>query len=352
MKRIPGRRNWRFSAAFIWFLVIAVIMYAVILAYEFVDGLIKNEIIVAALMVAVVFVLASICAFVDVFRRKVIIDRPVNDILEAANRMAAGDFSVRLSIDRENNKYNEFDLICENLNILAEELSKDEVLKNDFISNVSHEIKTPLSVIQNYATILQDSNLDEESRKKYSSVILSAAKRLSMLVTNVLKLNKLENQKLDPEIETVNLTEVLTESVLLFEEQIEQKEIILDCDFDDVIIESSRSNLEIVFSNLISNAVKFTENGGRIGVSLKKSGDYCIIEISDTGCGISPEAGKRIFEKFYQADTSHSGEGNGLGLALVKRVIDILGSEISIKSEIGKGSTFAVRLRGGSLENK
>ena len=139
---------------------------------------------------------------------------------------------------------------------------------------------------------------------------------------------------------------MLSDAVLSFESIIENKELNLECDLDDVVIYSSGSYLEIVWNNLISNAIKFTDKGGSIFISLKEHLDSVEVKITDTGCGISRETGKHIFEKFYQGDTSHSGEGNGLGLPLVKKVIDILGGEISVKSEIGKGSTFTIILKG------
>ena len=147
------------------------------------------------------------------------------------------------------------------------------------------------------------------------------------------------------EYERINLTEMLSQSVLNYEEIIEKKKLNVDCQLDDVVIYSSPSYLEIVWNNLISNAVKFTEPGGSIGVILKEHIDKVTVSIKDTGCGISKEMGARIFDKFYQGETSHSGEGNGLGLPLVKKVIDIIGGEISVKSELGKGSVFTITLK-------
>ena len=177
------------------------------------------------------------------------------------------------------------------------------------------------------------------------STVRQASRRLTDLITNILKLNKLENQDISTEYERINLTEMLSQAVLNYEDIIDKKGLDLDCNFDDVIIYSSPSYLEIVWNNLISNAIKFTESGGSITVTLKEHLDRVEVSVSDTGCGISKETGKHIFDKFYQGDTSHSGEGNGLGLPLVKKVIDILGGEISVKSETGKGSTFTITLK-------
>ena len=263
--------------------------------------------------------------------------------MTATEKIASGDFSVRLKLKHKYGKYDEFDLIKNNLNIMASELEKSEVLKTDFISNVSHEIKTPVAVIKSYSSILENES-DPERRRAYAKQISLASTRLSDLVSNILRLNKLENQQLLVEKKTVRLDEMLENAVLTFESAIEEKSLELECDFDEVIVHSSKSYLELVWNNLISNAVKFTESGGKIYVSCKWVDGSAVVTVSDTGCGINQETGKHIFDKFYQGETSHAGEGNGLGLALVKRVIDLLGAEITVRSELGKGTTFMVTL--------
>lgn len=305
-----------------------------------------NKVVIAAVMLSVILVLAAICTLIDYLRRRYMTDKPVQRILEATDKIAAGDFSVRLDIKHSISRYNEYDYIIENLNKMAGELKKTEVLHTDFISNVSHEIKTPLAIIQNYATILQDKKLDEKTRVKYAQTLVTASKKLTELVTNILKLNRLENQEIKPESETIDLGAMLAECVLGFEELIEAKNLQLDCDFDEgVKVFSSPSYLEIVWNNLLSNAVKFTEAGGKIVVSLKGENGKAVVMVSDSGCGISAETGKHIFEKFYQGDTSHSEEGNGLGLALVKKVIDLIGGTIAVESELNKGTTFTISLQ-------
>lgn len=305
-----------------------------------------NNAVVAGVMLAVIIALSVICTLIDYFRRKFTVNKTVNEILEATDKIAAGDFSVRLQTVHTLNRYDEYDYIIENLNKMSSELAHIEVLQTDFVSNVSHEIKTPLAVIQNYATLMQSANLDEAMRIQYAETLAGASKRLTALISNILKLNKLENQEIKPDHEQINLTGMLAECVLGFEDIVEQKDIELDCDFeDDVQIKSSASYLEIVWNNLLSNAIKFTEPKGKITVSLKSENEKAVVKVADTGCGISADTGRHIFEKFYQGDTSHSQEGNGLGLALVKKVIDILGGEISVESEVGKGTAFTVRLK-------
>ena len=207
-------------------------------------------------------------------------------------------------------------------------------------------LKTPLAVIQNYAAMLQQANLPEPQRAEYAKTIMDASRRLSDLITNILKLNKLENQQIYPKKTVYNLGEQLCQCLLSFEDVWEGKDIELETDLaEEVLIESDAELLTLVWNNLISNALKFTPACGRITVSLEGLEDFAVVRITDTGCGIPPEVGEHIFEKFYQGDTSHDAQGNGLGLALVKRVMDIVGGDISVDSEVGTGSSVAVKIR-------
>ncbi|MBR2384988.1 MAG: HAMP domain-containing histidine kinase [Clostridia bacterium] len=343
--------GFSFTGAVWFFCLIAVIMQMAILIYDYIRERTDNLTWIAILILIEIVILATFCTIIDWVRRKIMVDKPTKKILDATDKIADGNFSTRLEITHEYGKYNQYDLIMENLNKMAIELQKNEVLKTDFISNVSHEIKTPLAVIQNYAYLLQDNTLDNETRKSYAKTLISASKRITDLITNILKLNKLENQEIQEKHEIFNLTEALSDSVIEFETLIENKNIDLNCDFDDVVIFSSKSLLEIVWNNLISNAIKFTPNNGKIEISLKRKDRNAEIKVADTGCGMTSETGAKIFEKFYQGDTSHSTQGNGLGLALVKKVIDILGGEITVQSELNKGSTFTILLKDVVYEN-
>ena len=201
-------------------------------------------------------------------------------------------------------------------------------------------------MIQNYGTMLQQPNLSDEDRKDYARTVTNASQRLASLITNILKLNKLENQQIYPKKEHFDLGEQLCECLLGFENAWEAKNLEIETEIKDgVNVESDPELLSLVWNNLFSNAIKFTEEGGTIGLKLHTENGHAVVEVSDTGCGISPEVGAHIFEKFYQGDTSHATQGNGLGLALVKRVVDIIGGEISVSSELGKGSTFTVRIK-------
>lgn len=293
-----------------------------------------------------VILLSLLCTVIDEIRRKFMVDRPVQNIVKAAEQITKGDFSVRIPPLHTFDRTSGFDVIADYLNQMAEELSGTETLRTDFIANVSHELKTPLAVMQNYGTMLQQPNLPEEKRMEYAKAITDASHRLADLITNILKLNKLENQQIYPSVKTYNLGEQLCECLLSFEGAWEAKDLEIDTDVEEeVLVDNDAELLSLVWNNLFSNAVKFTEPHGKISLSLQSEGAYAVVQVSDTGCGIPSEIGKHIFEKFYQGDTSHATQGNGLGLALVKRVIEIIGGDISVSSEVGKGSTFTVKLR-------
>ena len=293
-----------------------------------------------------VALLSLLCTVIDGIRRRIMVKRPVKRIVSAAEQIMKGDFSVRIPSLRSADKMSGFDVIADYFNQMAEELSGTETLRTDFIANVSHELKTPLAVIQNYGTLLQQPSLSEEKRQEYAKAITNTSRRLANLITNILKMNKLENQQIYPKAETYELGEQLCECLLAFESAWEEKDLEIETDVEEeVLVDTDAELLSLVWNNLFSNAVKFTEPGGTISLSLKAEGEFAIVRVSDTGCGISSEVGKHIFEKFYQGDTSHAAQGNGLGFALVKRVIDIVGGDISVSSEVGKGSTFTVKLR-------
>ncbi|MDE5548742.1 MAG: HAMP domain-containing histidine kinase [Clostridia bacterium] len=350
-KPSKGKIN-QFWSYLLFFLVIAVIITITIPIFAVVSqksG--DNKAMQAIVMLLVIIFLAALSTIFDAIRRKYMVEQPVEKILEATQKIASGDFSVKLTIDKPYRRQNQYDTIMENINIMTAELSRNEILKSDFISNVSHELKTPLTVIQNYCRFLKDENLDSETRQNYVDTLVQASKRLSSLVVNILKLNKLENQETTPEKEKVRLNRFVEETLLQSVDLIDAKGIELDVDLQEISAITSASYLEIALNNLLSNAIKFTPSGGKISVSLKNENGKAVLSIADTGCGIDPETGKHIFDKFYQGDTSHSQEGNGLGLALVKKVIDILGGEISVKSELGKGSTFILTLSGDANED-
>ena len=293
---------------------------------------------VNVLLIAVLFTL------VDHIRRKISVDRPVKIITDATEKIMKGDFSVRIS-PIQGAASEGFNQIITAINSMAQELSGIETLRTDFISNVSHEMKTPLSVMQNYGTLLQAPEISAETRIEYAKGVTDASRRMADMMTNILKLNRLENQQIFPKMEVFDLGEQLCECLLQYESVWEKANIEIETDIaEDVKVKADAELLSLVWNNLFSNAFKFTEAGGTVSVSLTATNHLAIVKVRDTGCGMTPEIGSHIFEKFYQGDTSHATQGNGLGLALVKRVVDIMQGEINVESTIGKGTTFTVKI--------
>ncbi len=281
----------------------------------------------------------------DFLRRRIMVDKPVKMITDTAGKIMNGDFSARVR-PMHSSGMEGFNQIGESLNAMAQELSGVETLRTDFVANVSHEMKTPLAVIQNYGTLLQSPDLPEKKRIEYAKAITDASRRLADMMTNILKLNRLENQQIYPNPTTFDLGEQLCESLLQYESTWERKNIEIETDIaENVFVSADAELLLLVWNNLFSNAFKFTEDGGRVKLTLSADEEYATVKISDTGCGMSADVGTHIFEKFYQGDTSHATQGNGLGLALVKRVVDIMQGEIGVESTVGIGSTFTVKIR-------
>ena len=292
-----------------------------------------------------VVIITVLFKIVDFIRRRIMVDKPVKLITDTAEKIMNGDFSARVK-PMHGSGMQGFNNIGESINAMAEELSSVETLRTDFIANVSHEMKTPLAVMQNYGTLLQAPDLPDEKRIEYAKSITDASRRLADMMTNILKLNRLENQQIYPNPTTFDLGEQLCESLLQYESTWEKKNIEIETDIaENVTVCADAELLSLVWNNLFSNAFKFTEEGGKVTLTLTADENFATVKISDTGCGMNSEVGEHIFEKFYQGDASRSTQGNGLGLALVKRVIDITQSEIAVESAIGVGSTFSVRIR-------
>lgn len=272
-------------------------------------------------------------------------DVPVQRLAEAAQQVAEGDFSIYVPTmhTAENKDY--LDRLIDDFNKMVAELGSMETLKTDFFANVSHEFKTPLAGIQNNAMLLQRKNISEEERQECADAIVESTRRLSDLISNMLKLNKLEKQTIVPKAEPYDLCEQLCECVIQFDDLMEKKNIEFEADLEDqAVIAADQDLMELVWNNLLSNAVKFTPTGGSIVLRQHTDADGIKVSVSDTGCGMDENTQKKIFEKFYQGDTSHATEGNGLGLALVLRVLHLLDCQISVQSELGKGSVFTVHI--------
>ena len=307
----------------------------------------QDELTASAKITMLNVILLSIgMAVIDYVRRKLTVERPVKRITEATEKMIAGDFSVRIDQTVRFATDDSFNEIIECINKMASELSGVETLRTDFIANVSHEMKTPLAIMQNYGALLQSPDLPEEKRIEYAKAISDASRRLSNMMTNILKLGRLENQQIYPKAESYDLGEQLCECLLQFENVWESSEIEIETDIaEGICISADTELMSLVWNNLFSNAFKFTEKGGKVTLTLTADEEYATVKVADTGCGISAEVGTHIFEKFYQGDTSHATQGNGLGLALVKRVVDITQCEIGVESSVGVGTIFTVKIR-------
>lgn len=306
----------------------------------------ENISVAAKLTFLNVIFLSILFTMIDAIRRKLTTERITIRIAEAAKRVVQGDFSVRIASVSQFGADEKFNEIIDCFNTMAEELAGVETLRTDFIANVSHEMKTPLAVMQNYGTLLQAPDLDDNRRIEYAKGVADGSRRLADMMMNILKLNRLEKQQIYPKTEEYDLGEQICECLLGYETVWEKKNIEIETEIaEEIKVNTDRELLSLVWNNLFSNAFKFTPEGGKVSVYLEANEHHTIVRVKDTGCGMTQDVGAHIFEKFYQGDTSHATQGNGLGLALVKRVVDILQGEISVESVLGKGSTFTVKFR-------
>lgn len=276
------------------------------------------------------------------FMGRVFFDR-INMLGDAMNKVAEGDFSVHLEAD---NSIPEIENIYNKFNLMVKELNATEVLQTDFVSNVSHEFKTPINAIEGYATLLQDGEgLSPDEQEQYVDKILFNTQRLSSLVGNILLLSRMDNQAIPHKGAPFRLDEQIRQAIVLLEPEWVKKDIEFDVEMEDITIEGNENLLFHVWNNLIGNAIKFDPPNGLINIKLHKSGGKAVFQIEDSGPGISDEGLKHIFDKFYQEDSSHKQEGNGLGLALAGRIVSLHGGSISATNLPGGGCRFTVELK-------
>ena len=266
--------------------------------------------------------------------------QPLHEISRATSEVARGNFKVRVRVPDDI----EYGMLANNFNKMAVQLSEIETLRGDFISSVSHEFKTPLASIQGFAKLLQDDTISEEDRKEYTQIIIDETSRLTKLSTNILSLTKLENQKTIGKKSKFLLDEQMRNILLILEPEWSKKNIELDIDLEQITYIGNEELMAQIWQNIINNAIKFTGEGGHIGVKLYR-GDQCIVaKISDDGPSIPDEKRKKIFEKFYQGDHSRSTDGNGLGLALVQRVVELCNGSVWVENTMPTGVCFTVQL--------
>ncbi len=347
-KKQERKKKRRVAAPlFSWKVILAIlgIVLLLITAQSFIFKNFLNHLpILVGIMSNYVVWIAALLALLLWLGWRYYIGQPLRKMANAAQKVAKGDFTVQIEPRERIKRKNEIDVLIEDFNTMTQELAGNEVLKNDFIANVSHEIKTPLSIIQSYTKALREDALSPEEREQYLETIIETTDKLNAMIANVLKLSKLENQHIFQEPLTYQLGEQLRRCSLDFMEQWEAKDITFEIDVVDVAVHHDASLLELVWNNLLANAIKFTDPGGTISLTSEVADGAVYVTLRDTGCGMDAATKARIFEKFYQGDHSRAAAGNGLGLTLAKRVVDIAGGEIAVESTPGKGSVFTVKL--------
>lgn len=266
---------------------------------------------------------------------------PINKLQRAMNAVAEGNFSVT---DMEESNVHEINDLGQAFNVMMHELRSTEIIQSDFVTNVSHEFKTPLYAIEGYATLLQDDNITPDERKEYIDRILFSLKRVNGLIANVLLLSKLDNQAIVGHKQDFSLDEQIRQAIVMSEPVWSEKNIEFDVDMASVTYNGNESMISHIWNNLIGNAVKFSAPGGLVKIRLTEDDGTIVFTIEDRGPGISENSKKRLFDKFYQGDTSHKEEGNGLGLALVKKILDIAGGSIAVANVEPCGCMFTVKL--------
>lgn len=267
--------------------------------------------------------------------------KPIKILREGMRKVADGDFSTRIETKSTSNEIQE---MFSGFNMMAQELASTEILQTDFVSNVSHEFKTPINAIEGYTTLLQSTENIDEVENEYIEKILFNTKRLSSLVSNILLLSKIENQSIQTNQVKFRLDEQIRETIVALEQNWTEKNIELNVELEEIEYYGSEALTYHIWSNIIGNAVKFSTDSGTVKINLTKEQDNILFTVEDNGPGLSEEAKKHLFDKFYQADSSHKQEGNGLGLALVKRIVTILGGEVYAENLESGGCRFTVTL--------
>ena len=266
--------------------------------------------------------------------------RPLHTLIQAIHEVSAGNYEVKIHLEHPK----EFQELSECFNQMTEDLSGTEMFRSDFINNFSHEFKTPIVSILGFARLLKSQNLDTAQSQEYLDIIIEESQRLSELSATVLSLSKVESLTLLTDKTAYSLSEQIRESILLLESKWEKKRISFDINLEEVIIRADGPLLKQVWMNLLDNAIKFSPAEECITVALRSDNRNAVVSVKDHGIGMADNTQRFIFDKFYQGDTSHHMEGNGLGLPLVKRILELHKGTVAVKSQAGRGSTFIVRL--------
>ncbi|MGM9646491.1 MAG: ATP-binding protein [Eubacteriales bacterium] len=341
-KRKKSLKMWFYFTLIVIGILVVSLFIMLTLVYIFYGSELKSFNTEASKYLVIPFLLTGILigTLISVFVSKRFLS-PIDRINNAFSKVSKGDFDVRLPSE---SKIREISQMNRSFNSMVKELSSIETLRSDFITNVSHEFKTPIAAIDGYATLLENPEISEKERAEYTEKILSNSKKLVSLSENILYLSRIENRNFIDETAPYRLDEQIRKELLLLEPVWSKKNITFDISLPKTTYVGNESLLRHVWHNLFTNAIKYSDENGEIKVSLYEKDKKIVVSVSDNGIGMSEEVKKHIFEKFYQGDTAHKSEGNGLGLTIVKRILDIEGGEISAESELGKGSVFTVIL--------
>lgn len=340
-KRYNSLRMTLIYFVFTLMVLSGIITGSIILVLHLVFGFLHFFVTAPLTMLIVVFLPSIIIGSVLAAALSNRILRPLRDTISAAKNIGEGDFSVRVQNDHGIFEVAEMQ---EAFNHMAEDLGRLEIFRKDFINNYSHEFKTPIVSIRGFAHELRYGDLPEEKRDEYLEIICKESDRLARMSSRILLLSQYENLSIVTEKSSYDLDEQIRSCILLLEKQWAEKELELDIDLDTVRCYANEEMLSQLWVNLLGNAVKFTPQGGTVGVTLRQDGETATVTVADTGEGIPEEIRDRIFDKFYQGDTSHKSEGNGIGLTLVHRIVELCGGTVAVESELGTGTVFTVCL--------
>lgn len=331
-----GIRSYYWTAILVeFFMATALSLVVVLLLDHFLD--ISDS---SLLPVFAVLMCSSITAGISIYLNRWVMS-PIRKLGSAMRQVAQGDFKIQVPTK---SKIRDMEEINQNFNLMVRALDGTEMLQSDFVSNVSHEFKTPITAIEGYAMLLQDTPLITAEQQEYVEKILLNTQRLSGLIGNVLLLSKIENRQIPETVRPFRLDEQIRKAIMLHEPQWTEKELELDVDLKDIVYNGNESLLFHVWSNLISNAVKFNRPGGLLCIRLWEGTEGVFFSVTDEGPGIPENDLPHIFEKFYQGDSSHRQSGNGLGLSLVMRILNACGSTIAVENGQQKGAVFTVCL--------
>ncbi len=344
MKLIRRRRKKGFilSNINIFFTILVFVEFIVTIAFaSFVQWVLESVLQITIPTTLFLLLVGAFMGSAIAFLVNRVFFEPIEKLKDGMNDVSDGDFSVKIDT---NSPINEVKELYDSFDLMVKELSATEILQSDFMSNVSHEIKTPVNAIEGYAMLLESEEITPEEQQEYVEKILFNTKRLSELVGNVLLLSKIDNQAIPKNEKKFRLDEQIRQSIMQLETKWTDKDIELDVELDKVEFIGNATLLIHIWDNLINNAIKFNNQGGVVKLRLTSDVDNVVFSVEDNGPGISDEAMKHIFDKFYQADSSHRQEGNGLGLALVKRIVDLYDGDIGVENLPAVGCRFTVVL--------